>query len=279
MVPISYYVYTNLNPTDIYPVQYGSHICDSGHSFGPWVRSNYLIHYVYKGCGVFRNEYGEFNVKEDEMFLIRPEELTYYRADTKNPWQYAWIEFNGSLAEGILRKMGFAKDKPVISDNGSCGRKIKELAQIGDLPFEAIMQKLWGIFSEISERDMGNISISEYIKKAESYIKINIHNKVTVSDVAKYIGIDRSHLSRLFRRDMGVSPQQYIISLKMKTAANYLKNKQISVSEAAQSVGYGDIRIFNKAFKREFGMSPSLWRKREIYMLFVKGQKRNEDIP
>ncbi len=269
MLPVSYYVYTTLNPTDIYPVQYGSHICDSGHSFGPWVRSNYLIHYVYEGRGVFRNEYGEFNVKEGEMFLIRPDELTYYRADTKNPWQYAWIEFNGSLAKGLLSKMGFTKDNPIICDR-KVGAKIAELAKCGDLPFESIMQKLWGIFSEISAPDAGNVSMSEYIKKAESYIKINIHNKVTVSDVAAYIGIDRSHLSRLFSRDMGVSPQKYIISLKMKTAANYLKNKQISVSEAAQSVGYGDIRIFNKAFKREFGMSPSLWRKREIYMLFVK---------
>lgn len=274
MEPVSYYVYTSFNPTDLYPIQYGSHMCDKGHSFGPWVRSNYLIHYVYKGRGVFRNEYGEFNVKEGEMFLIRPDELTYYRADTKNPWQYAWIEFNGSLVRGLLKKMGFKEDTPVICDNenGTGGKHIIELAKCGDLPFEAIMQKLWKFFFVMSVCDCNadDVQMNEYITKAESYIKINIHNKVSVTDVAAYVGIDRSHLSRLFKRDMGMSPLQYIISLKMKTAANYLKNTKITISEAAQSVGYSDIRIFSKAFKRQFGLSPSAWRKREIYMLFVR---------
>lgn len=49
----TYYAYTKFIPTDIYPVQYGEEQCNRNHSFGPCVRSNYLLHYVYSGKGIF----------------------------------------------------------------------------------------------------------------------------------------------------------------------------------------------------------------------------------
>ena len=52
----TYYAYTQFIPTDIYPVQYGEEQCNRNHSFGPCVRSNYLLHYVYSGKGIFQTE-------------------------------------------------------------------------------------------------------------------------------------------------------------------------------------------------------------------------------
>ena len=104
----------------------------------------------------------------------------------------------------------------------------------------------------------------EYIQKAETFIKTNVHKKISVSDVAKYIGIDRSYLTRLFNEYKKTSPQNYIISLKMNTAALYLKNTNVSVTETAQSVGYYDTHIFNKTFKKQFGVSPTTWRQKQI---------------
>jgi AraC-like DNA-binding protein len=51
----------------------------------------------------------------------------------------------------------------------------------------------------------------------------------------------------------------------MNTAAQYLKNTDISISEAAQSVGYSDSHVFNKAFKRQFNSSPAEWRKKQLW--------------
>ena len=52
----TYYAYTKFIPTDIYPVQYGEEQCNRNHSFGPCVRSNYLLHYVYSGKGHSKKE-------------------------------------------------------------------------------------------------------------------------------------------------------------------------------------------------------------------------------
>ncbi len=100
---------------------------------------------------------------------------------------------------------------------------------------------------------------------AEQYIKNNINKKITVNDIAAYIGINRSYLSRLFKERNGVSPQQYLTTAKINAAAQYLKNTDISVTGAAQSVGYTDYRVFNKVFRRHFNTSPSEWRKKHIW--------------
>ena len=199
----TYYAYTQFIPTDIYPVQYGVEQCNRNHSFGPCVRNNYLLHYVYSGKGIFQTENNTYHLHKGQMFLISPNQLTYYKADDSDPWLYRWIEFNGSMSQSILK----------------------------------------------------SVSLNE----------TNVHKKISVSDVAKYIGIDRSYLTRLFNEYKKTSPQNYIISLKMNTAALYLKNTNASVTETAQSVGYCDTHIFNRTFKKQFGVPPTTWRQKQIW--------------
>ena len=82
----------------------GREDCEKGHFFGPAVRSHQLIHFVLKGKGIYRTEYGEYELKEGEAFSIRPGEVTYYRADLEEPWSYAWIAFDGDEAEALLER-------------------------------------------------------------------------------------------------------------------------------------------------------------------------------
>ncbi len=268
-----YYVYTKFAPTDLYPVQYGEENCRRGHAFGPCIRSNYLLHYVYCGKGIFRADGREYELSGGQMFLIKPGQLTYYKADDDEPWLYRWIELNGSIAYRFFSTLCKKYDGQVFSDDEdmSVGRALLDIVESESMSFERAMVKLWEFFSAFSELpENGEIlSSQEHIKKAESFIKINIHKKITVSDVAKYVGIDRSYLSRLFREIKHVSPQQYILSMKMDIAAGYMKNSDISIKEAAQSVGYYDSHVFNKAFKNRFNVSPSEWREKKIWDKFI----------
>ena len=108
----NYYLATNYVPTDIYPILYGEQQCEPGYGFGPCARSNYIIHYVYSGRGMLRIGEDEYKVGKGEMFLIRPNSLAYYRADSENPWLYRWVEFNGSMSERILAPF----KSPVLRD-------------------------------------------------------------------------------------------------------------------------------------------------------------------
>ncbi len=259
----NYYVYSSYIPTDIYPVQSGSHQCDKGYSFGPCVRNNYLIHYVYSGKGIFRVDGKEYNVHSGQMFLIKPNQLAFYRADNRDAWLYRWIEFNGSMSEKILA----AFDSPILDDSGNIGNALKELAEAPDTRFEAVMQKFWAFIATLTHAQKAPLIThgEEYVSKAVAYIKNNVHKKISVSDIADHIGINRSYLSRLFREYKGVSPQQYISTIKMNAAVQYLKNTNVSVGEVAKSVGYDDYHVFNKVFRNHFGVAPSIWKKKQFW--------------
>lgn len=259
----SFFSFTHYAPADIYPVQYGEEQCAPNHDFGPCIRSNYIIHYVYSGKGVFRADNRLYRLTAGQMFLICPNQLAYYKADENQPWLYRWIEFNGSMAQRLVR--AFA-ESPVVSDNdGSIGAALLRITDGGAMRFEVLMQHFWAFAAALTEKKAEDeyAQSEDYVEKAELFVKNNVHKKITVNNIADHVGINRSYLSRLFRQHKGVSPQQYILTVKLNTAAHYLQNTDITVEETANSVGYADYHIFSKAFKRMFGTSPSVWRQKQ----------------
>lgn len=275
-----YYADTaGLAPTDLYPVQYGEEQCASGYSFGPYIRNNYIIHYIYSGKGLFKTEQQEYSLHAGQMFLICPNQLTFYKADAQEPWLYRWIEFNGSLLPAFLKAAGLSASSPILTDSSSLpsGSALMAIVQNRTMCFELLMEKFWAFLFTLtkgSKSDSVNQS-EEYIRKAESFIKINLHKKITVSDIAAYVGIDRCYLSRLFKAHKKISPQEFMITLKLNAATQYLKNSNITIAEAAQSVGYPDTHVFTKAFKKQFKTTPTLWRQ----TLFLEQSKQKLKTP
>jgi len=270
-----YYVGTKLMPRDIYPLQFGEQACSSNYGFGPCIRNHYFIHYVYSGKGRFEAEGKVYHLSAGQLFLIYPGQLTYYQADSDQPWFYRWIEFNGNLSETILKSAGLSKTSPILTDtdNFPIGKALKKLVGKGQTSFEDLMSSFWSFIAKLTvDSDANNITDpkAEYVQRAENYINMYLYRKITISEIAEYVGINRSYLSRLFKQYKGVSTQQYMIATKLDTAAQYLKNVNLSVREVAKSVGYDDPLEFSKAFKARFKLSPVMWRNEIFWKQSVK---------
>ncbi len=273
----SHYVHTNLVPTDIYPIQYGEEQCQPSHHFGPCVRNNYLIHYVYSGTGIFRIQGKEYHLQSGQLFLIPPNCSTYYKADDTSPWLYRWIEFNGSFAEKLLSRAGLSQSSPVLAPpSPDAGCALQTLVEGGEKSFEQVMALFWNFMNQLIGNNDTNIAednTTHYVTAAELYIQNNLHKSLSVNSVANYIGIDRSYLCRLFTETKGLSPKQYIDTQKMNRAVQYLKLNNLSVTEIALSLGYCDCHAFHKAFKKHFGCSPGIWRKKTEFEQTIQMQK------
>jgi AraC-like DNA-binding protein len=209
------------------------------------------------------------------LFLIYPGQLTYYEADKHDPWFYRWLEFNGNFSEALLKSAGLSKASPVLSDieEFPIGEALKSLVEKGEVSFEAIMSNFWAFIAVLTagnENKMQPDPAEEYVRKSENYINMNLYRKITINEIAEYVGINRSYLSRLFKQYKGISTQQFMIAAKLDTAAQYLKNKNLSVGEVAKSVGYSDQLEFSKAFKSRFKVSRVQWRKEIFWEQSVK---------
>ena len=78
------------NSVELYLAYCGREICEAGHTYGPAVRQEYLLHYVISGKGTFTADGKTTELGAHDAFLIMPEETTVYRADAKEPWSYVW---------------------------------------------------------------------------------------------------------------------------------------------------------------------------------------------
>ena len=87
------------------------------------------------------------------------------------------------------------------------------------------------------------------------------------------LNLNRSYFSELFREQMGVPPQTYLINLRLEKAAELLTVYGETPATAGVSVGYPDIYHFSKIFKRHFGLSP-----RQYQQLYRGGGIRKNEI-
>ena len=98
----------------------------------------------------------------------------------------------------------------------------------------------------------------ELIRPAVDYARENYTDPdLAVADLAAAAEMSEVYLRRLFKAVCGVSPNEYIINLRLNRAKELLRSGACNVSEAATLSGFGDVYHFSRLFKRETGVSPS----------------------
>ena len=235
---------------DLNPVSCGWQDCRPGHAFGPAVRRYTLIHYVMEGRGRFFARGEDYPVREGEAFLIRPDEVTTYRADTQKPWEYLWIGFTGRLAEQ------FHSLPAVIRPERHLLEGMLDAFQLTGMREEFLAGKLFLLLASLLE---GHRPVDR-AKEAKNYLDQNYMHAVRLEELARSLGLDRRYLSRLFKRGNGVTMQQYLTQRRMEEAARLL-GQNYPVAAVGQMVGYEDAFHFSKAFRQYYGICPRDWKK------------------
>lgn len=115
-----------------------------------------------------------------------------------------------------------------------------------------------------SEKNQGAVMPERYIRRATAFIEDNYHRGIKISDIAKSVGVDRTYLYKLFKKELGLSPIKYLTNYKLERAAALLEHDGITLFELAVSVGFCDESHFSKAFLKKFGCTPGCYR-REKY--------------
>ena len=92
----------------------GRRDCSDMHSWGPGIRTCYIVHYIIRGKGIFVRGNKYFRISAGESFLIRPFETVTYYPDESDPWEYTWIAFLGGKYLDVLKKINFSNEKCII---------------------------------------------------------------------------------------------------------------------------------------------------------------------
>lgn len=265
--------------TDLNVYRCGMESCTPGFAWGPGVRDHYLVHVIREGRGTFTLDGRTWPLGAGDGFVLPPDVLAFWQADAADPWTYSWVGFHGLRAAPVLEKAGFSAEAPVfrhdqderlllaLGDLVAAARNETSgmLTSPGDLMLTGFLYLFLSRLTTLCRSYMPARGIASdtdrHVKKAMEYMARHYPDAFRISDMARALGLDRSYLSTLIHRQTGKSPQAHLIALRMERAAYLMQNPQLSVADIARSVGYDDPVQFSKTYRREYGMSPTQYRK------------------
>jgi len=107
-----------------------------------------------------------------------------------------------------------------------------------------------------------NAIISKPITQCIEYIYNHIHDRITVDDLADYTKLSQSYLSRLFKKELGISVSDYIREKKVEKAQNLLRYSDFSLVEIANYLSFSSQSHFIQTFEKLTGLTPKKYRDR-----------------
>lgn len=132
-------------------------------------------------------------------------------------------------------------------------------AVAGFVSYDDFTEDIVSILSTLSATE--NSASDRYVKLAddiESYLIENYNKNITNDILSKQFGFVPSYISRLFKKEKGISPSEYITKYRINLATKILsENPSIMIKEVADMVGFKEAYYFSKTFKREMGMWPT----------------------
>lgn len=105
-----------------------------------------------------------------------------------------------------------------------------------------------------------NLNENVYIPKAVKAIKEKYLSEISGAEIAAELGISERYLRKIFESDLGITPKEYIITLRMEKAKNLLINTDKKIAEIAGLTGYNTIQYFSEIFKERTGVTPREFR-------------------
>lgn len=240
------------------------------------VSKNAVIHYVTKGYGTFKFNGKVYNLKQGDIFILLKGMNVEYVASIDDPWEYYWIGFSGSNANEYLNRTSITNSYVAnCKSNSKIPHIILNMCEISKtynpscsddiLLLKELYSLLYTLIEEFPKPfDYKDKELHTYIQDALNFINSNYMNNITVQEIADYVNLSRSYLYKMFIKNLGISPQKYLINLRMYKATLLLKSTKLPIGEVANSVGYSDSLLFSKTFSKHFSMSPLHYRNNQV---------------
>lgn len=224
--------------------------------------------YTVERFGIFHGGKGtELSIKpmcewlEYYMILYRAGEPPFHRREfiklmeKKDPFkqQYGFSPSNPIFFSEQLKKMyeSWKKPEPL------------------DLFFEktSFYQFIYEIYREL-EKDDVYIFQQDIVEMAKVYIEKNYNQQISMQEIANILGVSSGHLRTSFKDRYGLSPQEYMISLRIKMVKEYMSQSNLRIKEIAKNTGFYDEYQMSKLFKKHEGISPIAYRAKDTSNVF-----------
>lgn len=188
---------------------------------------------------------------QNSLYLLNLDEP---KTDENSNWKISLDEYflfnNPSLAAATNNIMRIAMDSNVQKD------LLADFA-LKELLIRLMQTQARSLVAKNTGQGKSRISfVAEYIKK-------NLHEKLSIDAIAKLAFVSKSNLFKIFKQEIGISPNEFILQERIQKAKKLLKTQQ-SINEIAYQTGFSDANYFTRVFKQFEGVTPKSFQRKEL---------------
>lgn len=229
-----------------------------------------VFKYTLSGKGIVEIDGFQYEVPQGDAFLVNVADprVNYYFPEEENErWEFIFFTFNHSEkeVESINERFGFVYN---ISENSWLIRSLlnyRNRTQSMHLlrPGEAHTM----VHTYLGELVDKNVAVNQTREKSSLFLCISelvqnhLEEKLTLNDVAIHLNVSKEHLSRVFKKETGMTVLEYIQREKVNYAKMLCQDRSLSIKEVGYRLGFANPSHFNRLFKKYTDMTPLGFRK------------------
>lgn len=233
--------------------------------------NRYLLFYTVSGQGHICYNGKDYTLAPNTVAIINCNAPHQYENLSKEPWNFYWFHYNGSAAD-IYYKLYNEKDLylheifptgqeaeyiykiTACSDQYDLKKDLKVSQWISDLMTLCVISKHQKTQQESSVT-------TQKLKAAIQYMSEHLTDKISVSDISQSVFLSQYHFLRLFKKEIGIPPYEYLIHLRINRAKELLISTDTPLDEIAAQSGFSDSKNLIYNFKRIVKSTPNEYRK------------------
>ena len=264
-----YYVYTpsaQAQSLFLYPLIVGNFCYSADYSLRRTAFNNFLLMYIKKGECIVELNGQTFHAVPGQIVFLDCYHPHAYRSC--GPWECEWLHFDGMMARGYYQAI-MTSASPVISlkDTYRFERYLHKIRlQFSEhLPLkEALLNNyIINILTELLiSRDSEHLEAvtGGIIEDTITYINDHLTETLSLNDLASQASLSPFYFSRLFKKETGFSPHEYVILARVNNAKYLLNFQELSIKDVCFRTGFSSESSFCTTFKKVTGMTPSDYR-------------------
>ena len=245
--------------------QYGRTFKDTHYRMTRLNSQTSCIEYVISGKGFINTKNSSFIVEAGDTYMLHENEYQDYYSDTTNPMEKIWINFHGILARDIIKIYNI--NNVILFKNTDTYDMINNLHNIcksSEDPY-FLQAETFAYFSKIihflASKHKQTQRLLSPIDEVRSYIDLHITDHIQIEKLAQIAHLTPEHTIRLFKKEYGATPHQYILDTKINLAKIMLNSSDKKIEYIAEQLGFSSSANFSAAFTKKIGVPPTAFRK------------------
>jgi AraC-like DNA-binding protein len=251
--------------------------CCIKHGFPVHMHDYYVICLIERGLQSFSHRGSRYVTPPEGLILLNPGDV--HTGEPADQFGFEFLSIYPTathMQEAVLELTGHHQCIPNFIhlrvddlNLAHCIRRLYTSLNDDTSPIETesvLVHALSGIIRRTTDIRYPDIPVGQErdaVRKARQYIQSNWSQKITLSELAQYVGLSRFYLLRVFCAEVGMPPHSYQESVRMSHAKQLLK-KGWSQKEVAIETGFSDQSHFANRFKRLVGVTPGSYAKEHL---------------